>query len=127
MNTISSVKWGWGLLTIGCLTGAMIGKVICRSHACCSSHTRIPRVLLTPSPTCPCVYAFLTRARVSAANDKGDSMEAPAVIARAEGQTERKERQQQEVRDIVKRLNSEKAAKKLASKAAADSSTVAGT
>ena len=82
MNTISSVKWGWGLLTIGCLTGAMLGK--------------------------------------------GDTMEAPAVIARAEGQTERKERQQQEVRDIVKRLNAEKAAKKLASKAAVDSSTVAG-
>ena len=29
-------------------------KVICRSHACCSQ-TRIPRVLLTPPPTCPCV------------------------------------------------------------------------
>ena len=39
-------------------------QVICRSHACCScahSHTRIPRVLLTPSPTCPPVHAFLTR------------------------------------------------------------------
>jgi hypothetical protein len=44
-----------------------IEQVICRSHSCCS-HTRIPRVLLTPNPTCPRVYAFLTRARVSAAN-----------------------------------------------------------
>jgi hypothetical protein len=34
------------------------GKVICRSHTC-SSHTRIPCVLLTPPPTCPRVYAFL--------------------------------------------------------------------
>jgi hypothetical protein len=45
-------------------------QVICRSHAC-SSHTRFPRVLLTPSPTCPRVYAFLTRARVSAAKLPG--------------------------------------------------------
>jgi prolyl 4-hydroxylase len=37
-------------------------KVICRSLACCS-HTRISRVLLTPPPTCPRVYAFLTRTR----------------------------------------------------------------
>ena len=33
-------------------------KVICRSHAC-YSRTRIPRVLLTPSPTCPRVTRFL--------------------------------------------------------------------
>ena len=47
-------------------------QVICRSHACCS-HTRIPRVLLTPPPTCPRIYyAFLTRARVSAANYQFD-------------------------------------------------------
>ena len=75
MNTISSVKWGWGLLTVGCLTGAMIGK--------------------------------------------GDTMEHDSVCARAESQSERKERQQQEVAKIVKRLNAEKAAKKL-KKAAAD-------
>ena len=48
-------------------------KVICRSHACCSP-TRISRVLLTPSPTCPLVHAFLTRARVSAANYKWDAV-----------------------------------------------------
>ena len=40
-------------------------QVTCRSHACCSPHGRKPRVLLTPSPTCPRVYAFLTRARGS--------------------------------------------------------------
>jgi hypothetical protein len=41
--------------------------IICRSHA---YSTR----MLTPSPTCPRVYAFLTRARISAANYQGHGL-----------------------------------------------------
>jgi hypothetical protein len=52
-------------INVGAVPG--VQQVICRSHVCCS-HTRIPRVLLTPPPTCPRVYTFLTRARVSAVN-----------------------------------------------------------
>jgi len=59
---IAAVPTGWGMAdwpqaaaveTPMLLYNIVSDKVICRSHACLLPHTRISRVLLTPSPTCP--------------------------------------------------------------------------